>query len=328
MSMCYTNLALDSSWRNTIYSDEPWEIAPAFSSLPGFDIRMLGLDVLHLFHLGVGRDLIGSTMRIFCKDGVFTGSNIEKKLAMASSWLRTYLKQNSLKLTQLKRFTKANLNFKTLAYPEIHCKGYDTYLVLKWLVHSVVPAASHKTSNDICTTLWAADNLISMLSNADQFLDSNEMECKHVIGMVFLKTYLKLAAGALEQRKQLWRIRPKFHMLVHMVICGRRYNPHWSSTWLDEDALKRFMKIKKRTHKRTATARILQRWMMSLKDKLVQIVGEKRIFKGWRIARVDMLCVYEKMFLNMYVFFQPFSVCWIYSGTADCKFRIPINISG
>ena len=271
---------MDSSWRSTIYSDEPWEIAPAFSSLPGFDIRMLGLDILHLFHLGTGRDLVGSTMKVFCNAGVFTGSNIEKKLGMASTWLRTYLKQNSLKLTQLKKFSKANLNFKSLQYPEIHCKGYDTYLVLKWLVHEVVPAASQKISNDVATTLWAADKLMSMLSSADHFLDSNEMECKRVVGMIFLKTYLKLAAESLDQRKQLWRIRPKYHMLTHLVLCERRYNPHWSSTWMDEDALKRFMRIKRKTHRRTATARILQRWMLSLKDKFAQVLKRKKRIRG------------------------------------------------
>ena len=71
MEMCYTNLSPGALWRGTLYDANPWDVIPAFANLTGFDVRMLGMDLLHLFHLGVGRDMVGSAMRILCHCGIF-----------------------------------------------------------------------------------------------------------------------------------------------------------------------------------------------------------------------------------------------------------------
>ena len=266
----WTNLSPGAAWRGTMYDANPWDFTPSLPNLTGFDVRMIGMDLLHLFHLGVGRDMIGSAMRILCRCEIFSGSNLDKKLAMASAWLRRYVKQSKLQLA-LKKFTKSNLGWNSKEYPEIHCKGYDTYVILKWLVHEVIPSSPEKVPDDVATILWSADSLLGMLMNTGRFLSDSEMEHKRVIGMLFLRTYLKLAGEALQVRQRFWRVRPKFHILTHVVICERRLNVHWSSCWVDEDAIKRFMRITKRTHKRRATDRCLHRWLLALRPKLLKL---------------------------------------------------------
>lgn len=290
MEICYTNLSPGALWRGTLYDANPWDVIPAFANLTGFDVRMLGMDLLHLFHLGVGRDMVGSAMRILCRCGIFCGSNLDKKLAMASAWLRRYVQHSKLQLA-FKKFSKSNLGWSSKDYPEIRCKGYDLYVVLKWLVHEVIPSSPEKVPDDVATVLWSADSLMGMLMTTSRFLSDQEMEHKRVIGMVFLKTYVKLAGEALEARQRLWKIRPKFHILTHMVLCERKLNVHWTSCWMDEDAVKRFMRITKKTHKRRATDRCLNRWLLALKPKLLKLLSEVEKIGGIETTSVHFLKV-------------------------------------
>ena len=95
-------------------------------------LRMLGLDILHIFHLGVGHDLLDSAIRVLARLRFWRGNNLDQHLASAPVSMRSFARQFRLPL-RLKRLNKANLNWKSNEYPEIHCKGYDTFVLLKWL---------------------------------------------------------------------------------------------------------------------------------------------------------------------------------------------------
>lgn len=53
---CYVNVHPNAAWRATIGMDPPWQHEPAYSRLIGFHPMMIALDLLHIWHLGVGRD--------------------------------------------------------------------------------------------------------------------------------------------------------------------------------------------------------------------------------------------------------------------------------
>ena len=61
---------------------------PAFTKIIGFSIQMIGVDILHIFHLGVGRDLCGSAIKeLAAKRGYWAGGTQEARLQMATrSW--------------------------------------------------------------------------------------------------------------------------------------------------------------------------------------------------------------------------------------------------
>ncbi len=245
--MSYTNVASDAAWLQTEYLDLPWNIQPTLSLLPGFRIEMLGLDILHIFHLGVGRDMVASALKVICGNTtVFSGRNLDQKLENASGWLRSWSKQNKLSLA-LKKLTKNNLNWKSNEYPEAHCKGFDCYVILKWLVSG--PLASDNAAeipDAVSTVLWAANSLMSVLMNAGRFLTRDEQLHREVVGLLLVRTYMQLASDAVNNRVRLWKVRPKFHLLHHLVLETRLQNPHFTSTWMDEDAVKRYMVIKKK----------------------------------------------------------------------------------
>lgn len=109
-----------------------------------------------------------------------------------------------------------------------------------------------------------------MLHRAEVFLTPAEQEHREVSGRLFIETYCKLASDAVSAKQKLWRTRPKFHLFDHMVSDSRPslLNPTFGSTWMDEDAIKRWFRIKKRVHKRNATLNCLRRWLLALPGQL------------------------------------------------------------
>ena len=67
-----TDRSATAKWRCEI-PGEPWFRVPSLLNLEGFNLTMVGIDLLHCFFLGVGRDLISSTLVIMLRSGVFPG---------------------------------------------------------------------------------------------------------------------------------------------------------------------------------------------------------------------------------------------------------------
>ena len=105
-----------------------------------------------------------------------------------------------------------------------------------------------------------------MATNASRYFTEDERRHVCTVGSLFLRAYLHLARAALNVNKRVYRLRPKYHMCVHLLTddVPSRLNFTWNATWLDEDFNKTVMKIKKGVHRRTATTSTLTRWLEGL----------------------------------------------------------------
>ncbi|CAE7346366.1 unnamed protein product, partial [Symbiodinium pilosum] len=200
-SMDYACTNLDDSapfWR-TLYTDEPWTIAPAYSGLKGYDLRMVMPDILHVWHLGVGRDLAGSAIVFMIKEtDIFQGANQQERLHSATMSLKRFARSQKLPL-KLHKLSKTKLGWTGKTFPELKSSGYDTYVTLKWVLQ-LSHVFSDALPNSLCSCLWTADHVISLLTNGGRYLSEEEQENKEVFGMVFLREYMALANLALSQR--------------------------------------------------------------------------------------------------------------------------------
>ena len=137
LEWCYNNVSSSAPWRSSIYVQLPWTHEPTLSKTVGFSVKMIQIDVLHAFHLGWGRDLIASALRVLCtRRGFFLRATQELRLRSATLRLRSFVEQNHLTLT-ISKLTKANISWKADTYPEMRCKGFDTYVILRWLAYEV-----------------------------------------------------------------------------------------------------------------------------------------------------------------------------------------------
>jgi hypothetical protein len=124
-------------------------VVPTLASLLGFNIQMLGVDLLHIFHLGVGRDLCGSAIRIMAsKRGYWRGRTQEQRLKTATQRLKSYAKQHGYSLA-MSKLSKQNLNWKADCFPELKTKGFDCFVILRWLVWEI---GNKDIENDLLST--------------------------------------------------------------------------------------------------------------------------------------------------------------------------------
>ena len=65
------------------------------------------------------------------------------------------------------------------------------------------------------------------------------------------------------------------HFLHEMVLEAKpsHLNPNTGRTWMDEDWVKRVMKVKKGVHRRTATESCLRRYLLGLPGKMLEAVS-------------------------------------------------------
>ncbi|CAE7217726.1 unnamed protein product [Symbiodinium sp. KB8] len=268
LGFCYTNLKPNAKWMSSYGLSEPYDVRPEFLGLPGFEMDMVWPDILHMFHLGTGRDLVASAVKVLLHTGIFNGRTVALRLRDASLRLLEFSKAHGYTLS-IRRLTRKNLGFERKGFPEMMCKGYDTFIILRWLV-SEVTHRPPRNQELLCTCLWAADSCLSVASAAGRCMTEAEYVHVSTIGNLFLKSYLRLARTALDARKKIWKVRPKFHMLYHLFcdVSASHANFNYHATWMDEDYNKHVVRIKKSTHKKTATVSTLKRWILGLPGQL------------------------------------------------------------
>ena len=106
--MLFTNVREDAPWRGTVFSSNPWTTLPKLMLLKGFTLHSLKFDLMHLFHLGTGRDVAATTIKELIKARIFQGNNRKERFAAAYRSLKTWANLHG-KTLALRKFSKENL---------------------------------------------------------------------------------------------------------------------------------------------------------------------------------------------------------------------------
>ena len=151
---------------------------------------------------------------------------------------------------------------------ELHAKGYDCYVILRWLHETLETQPSPDPCQKVRALIFCADSFTSCLSTGDMFLSAEEATHAKVMGETFLKLYISL----IHDHPTVWHLRPKVHMLWHLScdawLRKSRRCPLLDSCWQDEDWLKHVARLLRRCHARTAQLTLLQRYLLLLQSKL------------------------------------------------------------
>ena len=264
----FTNVSDDAPYWQDLYASAPWGDRPHYADLIGFHISMVFPDLLHVYHLGVGRDMLGSILRsVLSEPHVFAGPTIDDRFQSATDQLRAFARARKLPL-RLHKLSRAKISWKSRTFPELNSSGYDTYVVGSWLENELLPHTDRYP--DFTTLLWSANHSLGVLSKAGRWLTTLERDNVRAAGRVFMQTYMRLAGDASAQGSFLFRVRPKTHLLHHLFRSHRpsRLNCYVYSTWMDEDFLKKIAKVLKLTSQKSAQHRCLQRWLLGMPEVL------------------------------------------------------------
>ena len=245
------------------------------SDLTGFSQGLIALDILHVLHLGVMRDVVGAGFKIMCRNKeYYSGRTIAIRLRQLTSDLKSWCKTNGLSLG-MKRIRKATLHWKADACPELKAKGADAAVCLRFLAFKLMQRPPSKYHGLVAAS-WALEHFLGCLAHASLCLTPDECNTAYATGMLFVRTYISLARESLSGSKPelLFKTRPKLHYLVHLIedlqlgskSCIR--NPYYDSTFVDEDWIKHVLTLKKRMHAKTCSLNVLKRFAVLNKATL------------------------------------------------------------
>lgn len=172
MGLCFTDLSHSALWRTTILQEFPWSVEPCYTQLVGFELSMVNCDLLHMWNLGVLRDVVGSILKVVLKETfVFDGHDIEARLRSATILLRQYAKNNGHTL-RLKKLTKKIL-WSNKTFPEFQGSGTDCHVVATWL--ETILQNHLDRYGDLATLLWSGNKAMRLLySSPNLFLSESE----------------------------------------------------------------------------------------------------------------------------------------------------------
>lgn len=72
-----TDLSEDAMWRQLPHTDI-WWAEPAIASLSNWSLNLVCPDLMHTYHLGMGRDVCSSVLVVCLRSGLFAGNNVPR----------------------------------------------------------------------------------------------------------------------------------------------------------------------------------------------------------------------------------------------------------
>ena len=266
----YTDFSSTAGWRSMGFSN-PWQTKPFLAELWGWDpqLHMVSVDLLHVLHLGVYRDLAGSAIKVLLrKQGYYDGSKLLIRFKAFTRELKAWAKSTKATL-QLKAVKKATVYWKSDQCPELHAKGADCATIIRFLAFKTQQKTPPMYAGMVAC-LWAASNFLGLLMTAGLYLTKAEQETGHALGSMFLDSYFRLAREAVDNNDLLWKTRPKIHFLCHVVddLLIRSRNMARDSTFMDEDVMKYILFMKRGLKHRQSPVNVLKRYNVVLKRAL------------------------------------------------------------
>ena len=271
-STVYTDVSPAAGWRATVGVTPAWSDLPAFATFPSFNDRMVSIDWMHSFHMGVARDLLGAGIKIIAGGkGYFDDSNIDLRLKALLRDVKSFAKSHG-KGISITKLTKSGLGWSGGQTPEFKGSAADSGVFLSWMAALLQRQPPKEPWVGLAGVVFCVDRLCSILLSASVFLSDAENRQVRVLGNLFINGYIRLASTAMANDLLLFKVRPKYHFVQHMLEdCSTRAsarNCGWDAVWMDEDFVKYCMRMYRRMSRRCAALNILRRNLVTLKKYL------------------------------------------------------------
>eukprot|EP00438_Fugacium_kawagutii_P014649 Skav218866 [mRNA] locus=scaffold2417:242354:249989:+ [translate_table: standard] len=258
-------------WLQTVGLMDPWDSAPPLLQYLCFDRSHPGsfflTDVWHVFHLGVGKAFVASTVQLCLQ--VMDGT-LEHKWEWLTQHYLAFCKQQRTQphITKVSQYIMSygDKRGATGAWS----KGALTTSFMKWLPHLVsqLPEDHQGVLKKCLHAACDMNTFFGFLFNAPAFLDRNEATYCSQKALSFLRIYGELARFCYDGgRPLLFPLLPKLHWLHHVALdldlvaerVGYAMSPLVTACQQDEDCIGRCSRLSRRVSARATMERTLQR---------------------------------------------------------------------
>ena len=296
----FDELVASPVWQGSLFTEPPWpqDDPPSLAQIPFDELcqsKIFALDPFHLWKMGTGRDLCGSSVVVLARLGMFDfeegcTQNIEDRLARALSCFRLWCVGNS-KTPALRTFTKLNFMCKDQScFPWVNCKGSDTTLLTHWLLFFLrvqigpVDDSHKRLCSALEQTLQSAIIVWQILHTHRVWLNR---PCAQRLEHHLLRALRGFKVAAAECHGlglAGFGLKPKLHALHHVVKdvesqlnsgALRILNPLVFSCEGNEDMVGRISRLARRVSARCVNKRVFDRLMYKTKALIRKKFGRR-----------------------------------------------------
>ena len=279
----------DPLWESSLFQQAPWDEAPPLSSIP-HDSRggeaSFKLDLFHCWKVGLGRDMVGSSIMYLALAGKFDDPcspdepcNVPARLERAHGSFKLWCLANH-KTASCRSFTKFNMMAPDLSsFPWFNGKGSDTTLVTHWLLWFLraMPPDPKRIYHAMQQTLSSAIVFFDLVHSHGLWLEPLcAQRAQHHLS-VMLRGYKFCAAESFRSGVIAYGLKPKLHSMHHVnkdLLRQLRLklplilNPMMFSCESNEDMVGRISRLARRVSARTCNSRVFDRLLFKTKALL------------------------------------------------------------
>ena len=281
-------------WLETVFEQSPFAKQSPFLRLdhvPGQSPAIWAFDVFHSFHLGVGRNFIGSVLALYST--LEPRGGVDERFELLSAKFLAFCRGNKLG-SVLTKITKETIQWPTTGqYPSAGWhKGAVTTVVMKWIEHrhctedfSEEPLL--ELAGEACV---AINKCLAMMYESSVMLEPDDALQIAGQGLRFLRRYGDLAARAKNENRALFVVMPKHHIIQKMMLTlmhqGEKQlpsiNPIALSVQQDEDFIGRPSRLSRRITSRTPVmVRLMRRYLQAA---YAQYIDGGYLMRLWCLA--------------------------------------------
>ena len=282
----FEDLSSSPGWLETIGAANPypWNVLPPFLEYyphVRYDAgSFFRLDVLHIYHLGVGRDFASSSLVMLLQ--LYEANSIQEGLERMNLDLQRFLKESHRQL-HFKTLTRELLGFANEhSFPSGHwSKAMDTPVLMEFVFWLLQQYPSRLRDDKVFRLMSGAAHAMGLfmrtLLAADLWMFPQQAKIVSDAGLHFLKSYKKLSSLCHEQRLLRYNLTPKLHCFHHLCISlqqglqralPRFQNILCDCTFQDEDFVGRVSRLSRRVSPRLQSLRTLQRCLTATRQQL------------------------------------------------------------
>jgi len=248
-------------------------------------------DLFHILHSGVGKDFCASSLIYFCRI-TFKESRIALGLDTVNDLFRKFLIEGHERVN-FSKFTFDMLGYESSkSFPTGHwSKGLDTAVVTKFIEHVVTNYGdlAHGIPKLILQASMAINHAMRLLFSSSYWMSEEDAWQTIYAGQEFLHCYVQLARICHAQNLCLFKLKPKLHMMCHIVLRMLQefkkdpscvVNPVAEATFMSEDFVGHVSRLSRRVNARRHGKKIFNRYFVAVANKLAK---EEKDGKGVRL---------------------------------------------
>ena len=263
----------------------PWHsMPPWFDHVPAHVHEDRGsffkLDILHIYHLGVGRDFGGSSLTVLL-DEVYQGDSLPAKLQAMNDDLRRFCTSTNRQI-HFKNLTRELLGCAgSSKYPTGHwSKASDTPVLVQFVFWILQQHPAEVAQSRMLQVMSSASEAIGIfmreLLQAPLWLSPEQAQRAGEASLHFLQCYAKSVDIFYRKAECKFNLVPKLHCLHHLSLglldsasTGKAAtNPLSYSCFQDEDFIGRVSRLSRRISPKLLVRRTLQRYLIATKYQL------------------------------------------------------------